>query len=452
MRNINSLYREVEDLRRELYLDHFSPLYQAYRTGKEIGDDIMRVFGKKTHKKTDYTHLLRQKKMLNSLARTPYGVFCRFLQSSRFHFPWLRSEPTTTPSDHSFVMFGSAPFEQRHKRSVQIARALAKKYQVIYIEPVFTLAKKPGYNITHGMAGITLVRLHSKRRINIQFEKSNQVDRHFLRRSLGHVTRDLYPSRRHITYIHHPFWLPILQKTKNDIIVYDSQDLMVPKKRLNKKIDLLTGPTRGMPIVIPNGVVFDDFKEASRTRETCDVGLCWIKRPVIGYIGALNERVDAELIGKIAHSNPTASVVLVGNINYRPVIAVAEQHPNIFPVGEQKYERLSLYLQSFDILVVPYRSAFDARTQFPEIGLYLASGKPIVVSQPSATPGGAKRAAHLFYYARTPSEWNTQIQEALREKKRSRKKYLRIKMAQKMRWNIAPLMKVLRSRKIPLHA
>jgi glycosyltransferase involved in cell wall biosynthesis len=192
-------------------------------------------------------------------------------------------------------------------------------------------------------------------------------------------------------------------------------------------------------IVVPNGVDMGAFADASKTIQTCDVGLCWIKKPVIGYIGDMDERIDEHAVGAIAKAFPKATVVLVGNTNYRPVIAVSEQHDNIFPVVEQPYKNLSLYLQSFDILILPLKTTCKFPLTHESLPILLSSGKPIVASLTSQVGPRWKR---LLYSAKNHTALITQVKRALAESKKSKKRALRIAQARKMRWNVTPLLKV----------
>ena len=458
------LYREVEDLRAELYLGHFSPVYQTYRTVKDLVTDVLSLFGRKKAKKKDTLHeLMRQKRLLLGLADSPYAYFIQFARSVKRIVTRPRFPPSAPPQKKkkavkTVLIWGAAPFAKTQERSVQIALALSQKCQVIYIQPVFQTAQKPGFEIVKISPMLTLVTLKTKKRVNVTYEALSSQQSTFLARSLKLLNLKILKPYNFITYIHHPFWYPLIPRSTKKIL-YDyatnyavgkhaGRHIISAEKKLLKKAATVTTPlpfakrTHTSYITLKNGVDMKVFADASKTRETCDVGLCWIKKPVIGYIGTLDERIDEQLLGVIARSNPSASVVLVGNTNYRPVIAVAETYDNIYPVGEQDYHKLSLYLQSFDILIVPYKRLPMAVTTFPELPLYLASGKPIILTWPHTTAAVVwPQLCKLVYRAGTHADWAIQIQEALKEKKRSRKKYQRIALAKKLSWNVKPLLR-----------
>ena len=64
-------------------------------------------------------------------------------------------------------------------------------------------------------------------------------------------------------------------------------------------------------LVLPNGVDPDWFQEqALRSRVPEDIA--GVRRPVIGYVGALSHWLDYDLVAFLAREMPEASVVMVG--------------------------------------------------------------------------------------------------------------------------------------------
>jgi glycosyltransferase involved in cell wall biosynthesis len=100
--------------------------------------------------------------------------------------------------------------------------------------------------------------------------------------------------------------------------------------------------------------------------------------PVFGYYGVIDERLDYELIGRIARDNPSASVVMVG-----PVVKIDRndlpQAPNLHWVGQRDYTELPSYVKGFDVCLMPF--ALNEATEYinPTKTLeYMAAGRPIV--------------------------------------------------------------------------
>lgn len=431
------LYVEVEQLRSRLYLHDTSIIFEFFSAFYFAFQDIKGLFVKKTiQSETQFLKSLQRKKtFLRILEKTPYAWIIFALRDLRSRLAPRSpkgvvgsSRATTRDPGRSYLIFGTTYANDFQARSVQIARKLAEKNKVIYIEGVFDEGVRPSFRIIEESGMFTAIRLTVKQMFHLNYQKPSSGELSFIKKSLNLTDA--------IKYIHHPFWKYVLSLKKNSFLFdladnfekggHASKHIIQAEQELLKNALKITMPKlpkkkNSRFVLLKNGVNWDHFKDASKTIQTCDVGLCWIKKPVIGFIGALDERIDETLIGTIASAFPTASVVLVGNTDYRPIIKIAEQHPNIFPVGKQPYNKLPLMLQSFDILIAPY--------DLPELPLYLASGKAILqTSEVCKWP--------FIYRAKTHTDWVLAIQEALKEKKQSKKKYARIAAARKLEWKI----------------
>lgn len=470
------LYLEVEQLRTTLYLHDTSILFEVFSAFYFAAQDIKKFFIQNKEenlttceiKKRSISSLLRKRKSLLFLNKTPYAWIVYGAKALKNAF---LTRPQSSESEKKVLLiFGTTNAGDLQSRSIQIARKLSHKQKVIYIEGVFNEGKKAGYHISEQSKQFTSIRLTAYKSLHLWYQKPSPTEISLLRQSYKLFTKDFLLSNFE-TYIHHPFWSMILS-LRNKPFYFDrgshfmhhnnaSKHIIVAEKKLLKNAYIVTAPHQKLlrnkkDQVIKNGVDWDFFKDASKMIQTCDVGLCWIKKPVIGYIGTLDECVDEILLGSIATAFPAASLVLVGNTDYRPIIEVAEKFPNIFPVGKQPYKKLPLFLQSFDILISPFKYNKKAPMIHPELSLYLASGKPIVATtsllgclpaeekirlrgrRPRVEPE-RRRAKGAIYQPKTHIDWHLGIAEALREKPRSKKKYLRIAAAKKLSWKIPRL-------------
>ena len=126
------------------------------------------------------------------------------------------------------------------------------------------------------------------------------------------------------------------------------------------------------------GVDADHFALA-RARETViPPDLDALARPILGYFGVIDERLDYALIERLAERFPQASIAMVG-----PLAKVRREDlptaSNIHWLGSRSYESLPAIVKAFDVCLMPF--ALNAATQFinPTKTLeYLAAGKPVV--------------------------------------------------------------------------
>ena len=103
-----------------------------------------------------------------------------------------------------------------------------------------------------------------------------------------------------------------------------------------------------------------------------------LRKPVLGYFGVIDERMDYDLLIKLAEANPDWSIAMVG-----PTIKVDKvpQRPNLHWLGQKSYTDLPAYCKAFDLCLMPF--ALNEATEFinPTKALeYMATGKPIVSS------------------------------------------------------------------------
>jgi glycosyltransferase involved in cell wall biosynthesis len=102
-----------------------------------------------------------------------------------------------------------------------------------------------------------------------------------------------------------------------------------------------------------------------------------LPRPVFGYIGVVDERIDYELLARLADSTQ-GSVVMVGpSTKVDP--ASFPRRNNLHWLGSRDYSDLPGYAKGFDVCIMPF--AMNEATRFinPTKALeYMATGRPIV--------------------------------------------------------------------------
>lgn len=100
--------------------------------------------------------------------------------------------------------------------------------------------------------------------------------------------------------------------------------------------------------------------------------------PRLGFYGVIDERMDIDLLGRLADARPSWSFVMVG-----PVVKIdpadLPQRPNLHYLGGKTYDELPLYLGGWDVALMPFAindvTRFISPTKTPE---YLAGGRPVV--------------------------------------------------------------------------
>lgn len=152
-----------------------------------------------------------------------------------------------------------------------------------------------------------------------------------------------------------------------DVVFTGGKSLYESKKRFNHNVHCF-----------PSSVDRKHFEKALNTVAELPTDLQKVKQPIVGYYGVIDERIDVELIGKVAKALPHISFVMIG-----PVVKIDEASlpklPNIHYLGGKDYQQLPEYLAHFTVAMMPF--ALNEATQFisPTKTLeFMAALKPIV--------------------------------------------------------------------------
>lgn len=183
--------------------------------------------------------------------------------------------------------------------------------------------------------------------------------------------------------------------SKADLVIADGILLYRERERLHDHI-----------YRIPSGVDLDSQVEASTAQWADTLG-----RPLIGYMGTIDHRIDPNLIAHAARAHPEWSFAVVGPVVDIDVSELAAL-PNVTLTGPLPFSEVPGALAAFDVSLMPYADIEMTRYTYPaKLHQYLAAGLPIVsVPLPDLDEfsGFARQAA-------TPAEFVAEIDHALHE-------------------------------------
>lgn len=134
-------------------------------------------------------------------------------------------------------------------------------------------------------------------------------------------------------------------------------------------------------------------------------------RPVVGYIGALAEWFNDELLEAIAQLRKDISFVVIGPELHMPIQKRPWRDlPNVHWLGARPYESLPSYLYGFDVVMIPFRlSPITHATSPLKLFEAMAAGKPVVLTPMEES----LRTTSMIFPGTTPEEWSCQINRAL---------------------------------------
>lgn len=151
---------------------------------------------------------------------------------------------------------------------------------------------------------------------------------------------------------------------RSDFIFVTSQRLLGLARSINPRAQLLRDGTVPEIFSSFNGSVPEDLKN--------------VPRPIIGYVGTVNDRIDRTLVKTLSLEMSSCSFVFVGNVLADRVdVASLLSLKNVYFLGGKPYTSLPGYIMNFDVCILPY--VLDPRiAAATKVYDYLAAGKPIV--------------------------------------------------------------------------
>jgi glycosyltransferase involved in cell wall biosynthesis len=110
----------------------------------------------------------------------------------------------------------------------------------------------------------------------------------------------------------------------------------------------------------------------------------------VGYVGALSDWVDFDIIRAISREYPDLSIVLVGpeSPSVKSEVESLKQCPNIYILGAKHYETLPNYIKAFDVCIIPFKINELTLSSNPiKLYEYISSGKKVIsINLPEVKP------------------------------------------------------------------
>jgi len=153
-----------------------------------------------------------------------------------------------------------------------------------------------------------------------------------------------------------------------DLVFANSRRLQEQAKRVNHRSYLFRA-----------GVNLELFEQADHDYSPPPSDLADLPDPVIGYVGALHQWVDIDLLQKVATGMPDCRFVLLGPLGQD--ISALQSLPNVRWIGQKPHGEIPRYVRHFDACVIPYVLDDYTETAYPaKLNEYLALGKPVVAT------------------------------------------------------------------------
>ncbi|MBA4143799.1 MAG: NAD(P)-binding protein [Nitrosospira sp.] len=323
---------------------------------------------------------------LRDAQRITKRFFSHYFTTQASLITQTQGTPMTT-----IIVFSHLRWDFVYQRPQHLLSRMAENYKIVFIEePIFhehgsfLETSTPGPNITV-LKPHTPVAAHGFH--DEQLPHLIKLMRQFMEL-----------EEKYMVWFYTPMALPLLQELDPSLVVYDCMDELAafknpPKQMLQRESALLKiadlvftgGPSlyrakrERHPSVhcFPSSVDLVHFEQA-RDRSNMHPAHENIPGPRLGYYGVIDERIDMELIAKLADAHPQWQIVLVGPVVKIDPDTLPRRH-NIHYLGQQPYEALPHFLAGWNACLLPFALNESTRFISPTKTLeYMAAELPIV--------------------------------------------------------------------------
>lgn len=309
----------------------------------------------------------------------------------------IESAALRTSDGHKadILFFPAIDWGFRFQRPQHIARELgALGYRVFYVSTVPLLVPGRTDYLIQGTpeSGVVLVQLSSGSIRMPDFYRDELTPDEvagFLKSC--DVFRQDFGIKKFTILVQQPFWWQLVADMRQGRIVYDCLDHHVgfhadPNPSLTEIERQLIDAADA--VVATSAVLAEAIqktRECHLIRNACEykrfsqgVRVKSSSRPIIGYVGAVSEWFDGQLLFDVAKARPEWQFDIYGAIVGADV-AACRALPNVNFFGEISYELVPGVLTHFDVCIIPFKlNSLTFATNPVKVYEYLASGRPVI--------------------------------------------------------------------------
>ena len=323
-------------------------------------------------------------------------------------------DPTQRPP---LVVFSSQRWHFAWQRTQQLLTRLASNYRITVVEPPLTTHRDAYLECTPVAHGITLAVPHT--RCDPGGFHADQFP--VTARLLAQFMRE-HAIVAPLVWLDTPAALPLVQALAPRAVVYDCHDdaaahggddgLRHLEEQLMRVADVVIagGPSlyeshrarHANVHCIANAVAAAHFAPPSPSAKSIEAVSARaihaaIPNPRLGFFGVIDERIDLELLARVADLRPDWQIVMAGPL--RGVTPAAlPQRGNLMWLGAQTYAILPHLQAHWDLCLLPFKVDACAHHAAPIEALEFLAGQKSVVATPvhdvAALHGHIVRLAH----------------------------------------------------------
>jgi UDP-galactopyranose mutase len=330
---------------------------------------------------------------------------------------------------YTIVAFSHLRWNFVYQRPQHLLSRLAAKHPVVFVEePEFDSAGPPRWDRSEPHPNLIVYRP----RTHLQTPGFHGDQLPVLEPMMAELREELGDTNL-LAWLYTPMALPLALSLDPDAAVYDCMDelslfLGAPPALLSLESQLMEyadvvftgGPSlfRAKQSRHPNVHCFPSSVDATHFRLRKPDGhhvseaedQAELPHPRLGFYGVIDERLDLEILERLAAAHPEWQIVLVG-----PVVKIdpasLPRRANLHYFGQRSYDELPRYLAGWDVCLLPFAKNDATRFISPTKTLeYMAAELPIV-----STPirDVAEPYGNIVYLGEKPEEFVAACEKAL---------------------------------------
>jgi teichuronic acid biosynthesis glycosyltransferase TuaH len=176
----------------------------------------------------------------------------------------------------------------------------------------------------------------------------------------------------------------------------------------------------GPAVVVPNGVNAEEWRQ----RPSAPAAFSGLVRPIVTYLGTIDQRLDTSLVAKIAADPAVGSVALIGLCTDGDLERKLRSIPKVTLCGLMGRRDVAGALMASDVCIIPHVASQLTSAMSPmKLYEYLAAGKPVVTVDLPPVIGVSERVIRA-----SPEDFVAAVRAALgqpRQDERERQEFLR---------------------------
>lgn len=350
------------------------------------------------------------------------------------------------------ICIAATRWDDMKQRPQHLMRELAKKHEILYVEPAYDWSRavkyrrnkgnwpKTFYHPIQGLSVFVPCMPLSIRRYPTLNSKIRKL--FFCRQALAVIKKMNFQNA--ILWIQDIYAIEILDYLSDNKMIYDCCDEVAEfssayvdlargnEDKLIKRASIVFTSAQNLydrikkqnksTFLVRNGAEFEHFysdKEDHKNKA---------KNKIVGFVGAISDWVNIEMIAAAAKALPNVDFHMVGPISTD--VSSLKKMENVKFFGKQAYENLPEFYHSFTVGIIPFRiNKLTLGVNPIKFYEYCAAGKPVVATSLPEL----KQYEPNIYCIETAEEFVTSINEAIKEQSQSLYN-ARIEIAEENSW------------------